>query len=147
MPFVRPDPSPAAKSSSSSTNSDPVLKEIENYIPDSRDDDDSVDRFVEGEPEGKEEEPSTLSALFDSSVSRGISSYSRWHFGVLIALMEADAKKPSFTADFTTLKTQERDIIRGYKEGRMDVRWFEYLLSYPNFRVSLPPPGYLFVYT
>lgn len=40
---MRLDPSPAAESSSIHTASDPLLREVEDYIPDPRDDEDNVD--------------------------------------------------------------------------------------------------------
>ncbi|EXC45127.1 hypothetical protein L484_000657 [Morus notabilis] len=112
VPLVRSDPSLAAESSFLSTNSDLILREVEDYIPDPRDDKDSVDRLVEGEPD--EEEASTSSAPSDSLV---------------------DAEDTA------------KGHVRAYKEGRVDGRWFEYFLLDPNFRASLPTPGYLSVYT
>lgn len=112
MPLVRPDPSPAAESSSLSTNSDPLLREVDDYIPDHRDNEDSVDRLVEGEPD---EEPSTSSAPYDSLVSGVISNYSGRHLGVPVALVGANEERLSFTADFMEPKTRQRDIVLSYK--------------------------------
>ncbi|EXC25218.1 hypothetical protein L484_003431 [Morus notabilis] len=51
-----------------------------------------------------------------------------------MASVGADEDRPPFTADFVEPKTRQRDIVRAYKKGRVDGRWFEYLLPDPHFR-------------
>lgn len=58
MPLVRLDPSLVAESSIS-TSGDPVLQEIEEYTLDPQDNEDSINRLVEGEEEVEENEAST----------------------------------------------------------------------------------------
>lgn len=64
-----------------------------------------------------------------------------------LAFMSGDPDRPIFTTDMTSLRTQNGDIIWAFKDGRVDERWFDYLLSDINFRSSIPPPGFLPVYT
>lgn len=61
--------------------------------------------------------------------------------------MSGDPDHPLFTAGVTAPKTQNMHIVRAYKEGRIERRWFDYLLSDKHFRSSLPPSGFLPVYT
>ena len=64
-----------------------------------------------------------------------------------LAAMSGDPERPSFTADDVPSRVQNKDIIRAVKEGGIDGRWFEYLLPDKHFRTSMPPTGYLPVYT
>lgn len=92
-PLVTSDPSPTAESYSLSTNNNPLLWEVEEYIPDPWDDEDSVDRLVEGEEEEEEEaDASTSGASSDFLVGGGVSGYSGQYLGIPVATMEQDAK-------------------------------------------------------
>ena len=64
-----------------------------------------------------------------------------------LAAMSGDPERPSFTADDVPSRVRKKDIIRAVKEGSIDGRWFEYLLPDKHFRTSMPPTGYLPVYT
>lgn len=144
MPLVRPDPTLAIESSSHSTPGDPILREVEGHVPNPRDDEDSVDHLVKGEAE---EEGSFSSNGADSLVGGIIFDWSNRRTGIPVALVGADEDCPPFTADFVEPKTWQRDIVRAYKKGRVDCRWFEYILLDPHFRASQPPPSYRSVYT
>lgn len=103
MPLVRLDPSPATEASSISTWRDPILREVEDYVPDPRDDENSIDRLVEGEAE--EEDPSTFSG-FDSLVGGVITGYIGRYASVPMAFVGADEEQPPFRADFMVRKTR-----------------------------------------
>lgn len=94
-----------------STNSDPILRDVDDYIPDPRDDKDNINRLVEGELDKDEPFTSNTSASLVGSVVSGYSN-----------------------------------IVRAYREGRVNGRLVEYLIPDPNFRVGLPALGYLSVY-
>lgn len=47
---------------------------------------------------------------------------------VPLATISCDPVRPSFTDDFKMPKTHNPDILRAYKDRRIDGRWFKYLL-------------------
>lgn len=144
MPLVRPDPTPAVESSSHSTTSNPILRKIEEYVLDSRDDEDSVDRLVKDEE--RVEDPSTSSGS-DSLVGGVVIGFSGRYTGIPMASVGADEDRPPFTVGFVEPKTRQRDIIRAHKKDHVDSQWFEYLLPNPHFRASQPLSGYMSMYT
>lgn len=61
-----------------------------------------------------------------------VSGYSTSFTGVPLATISSNPSRPSFSADSKALRTQNRDILKAYKDGHIDGRWFEYILPYHN---------------
>ncbi|EXB58123.1 hypothetical protein L484_026322 [Morus notabilis] len=120
------------------------LWDVEDYVLDPRDDEYSVDRMVDEDGEGGTAEASSSGGSLIGGSTVGISGRDT---NVPVASVGPDEDQPWFTADFVEPKTRDRDILHAYQKGRMDGRWFEFLLPDPNHRASQPPPGYLSVYT
>ncbi|EXB29858.1 hypothetical protein L484_016348 [Morus notabilis] len=62
---------------------------------------------------------------------------------VPLATMSSD---PDIPFDSKLSRTQSRNILKAFKEGRFDGRWFLYVFKDKHFRASLPPSGYLSVH-
>lgn len=130
---MRIDPSSAAESTglSSSADIDSILREIEKYVVDLREDADNVDTMVKGNEDedviivSQAANPLADIARHTSGIVHGFSTSVA---GVPLVTMSGDPSRPIFIADLKALKTHNRDILSAYKDGRIDGRWFKYLL-------------------
>ncbi|XP_024026805.1 legumin B [Morus notabilis] len=100
---------------------DPILREVDDYAAEAGID--SVDALVDGNESGE-----------GSLVGGEMRGFTAAFVDAPLAGMSGDPDRPIFTADVTVLRIQSRDIVRAYKDGCIDRRWFDYFLPDANFR-------------
>lgn len=134
---VRPYSPSATEASwtSSSTDDDSVLREVEDYVAESREVN-SIEILIDRDDSDK-----------GSLVGEEMHGFVTSIVDALLIGISGDPNRPFFMTDVTTPRTRNRDIVLAYKEGHIDERWFDYLLLDINIRSSLPPPGYLPIFT